>query len=219
MSQIVPASKELTVGRTTGISTNKLDHVPQEYVGPEWEHRGRSISKWTGGGAQNSLQRGAGRVYIQATQAGWSHAIPMADLYQQKSRLMETIKKKKPHFFLKAFKKIYANFWKQNRKSISCKENIPSFSSLLCLEVSCQDVDQRETAWPRVICSFKRSFFKQKLISFFPPTFSVALGNTFLKNRNIQKRLGEMNPSGSKLSVCDIGILPWRLQSFYIGTL
>ena len=168
MSQIVPASKELTVGRTTGISTNKLDHVPQEYVGPEWEHRGRSISKWTGGGAQNSLQRGAGRVYIQATQAGWSHAIPMADLYQEKSRLMETIKKN-THFFLKAFKKIYANFWKQNRKSISGKENIPSFSSLLCLEVSCQDVDQRETAWPRVICSFKRSFFKQKLISFFPP--------------------------------------------------
>lgn len=45
------------------------------------------------GGAQNSLQRGAGRVYIQATQAGWSRAISMADLYQQKSHLMETMKK------------------------------------------------------------------------------------------------------------------------------
>ena len=40
MSQIVPASKELTVGRTTGIWTNKLDHVPQEDVGPEWEQVG-----------------------------------------------------------------------------------------------------------------------------------------------------------------------------------
>ena len=37
-------------------------------------------------------------------------------------------------------------FESKTGSQISSKENIPSFSSLLCLEVSCQDVDQREKA-------------------------------------------------------------------------
>lgn len=50
------------------------------------------MNRWREG-HRIAFQRGAGRVYIQATQAGWSRAISMADLYQQKSHLMETMKK------------------------------------------------------------------------------------------------------------------------------
>lgn len=50
------------------------------------------MNRWEGRGTGNSAERSCG-VYIQATQAGWSDAISMADLYQQKSHLMETMKK------------------------------------------------------------------------------------------------------------------------------
>ena len=69
------------------------------------------------------------------------------------------------------------------------KENTPSFASLFAWKFPARMLTGERNSLTKNHL-FLRSFFKKKLISFFIFTFSVALGNTFYKNRTIQKRLG-----------------------------